>query len=345
MDITWQKYRLPLDNFRISKGTFQHRNCLIVKLAQGGLYGLGETTEISYYDIRLDEFEALLTKNYGRLNAIRLTHPIPYYEKIKAILGPHPFLLSAIDGAAWDLYGKMSKKSTRDIIPLGKAPDAKLPATSFTIGLGSVPYVLSKIDENPWPVYKIKLGGDDDLTLINHVCRHSSARLRIDANGGWTSSFCQTMDENLTDQNIEFIEQPLPHELMHQMPALKKSGTIKYIADESCQGLEDVAQCAQGFNGINIKLMKCGGITNAIQMIKRARDLGLEIMIGCMTESSIGISAAAQLLPWVDYADLDGAMLIKEDIATGVTFDSEGQVKYVETSGHGCKLASAQYAS
>jgi L-alanine-DL-glutamate epimerase-like enolase superfamily enzyme len=336
MQIAWKKYRLPLEGFTISKGTFYHRDCLIIKLTQGNLSGLGELTAISYYDIAIDPLIEIIEKNLQRLSALRLVDPTEHFQRVKSILGNHPFLLSAFDCAAYDLYAKLKQSATRDLIPL-ENPRASLPQTSFTIGLGSCDRVIEDIIKTPWPIYKIKLGGEQDLQIMQEIKRNTSAILRVDANEGWTNTNCLAYAQRLQEMDVEFIEQPLPRSHEKGMAYLKKNVDIPLIADESCQTFDDVERCQEGFDGINIKLMKCGGITPAIQMIKKAKELNLKIMLGCMTESSIGISAAAQLIPWVDYVDLDGAMLIKEDIATGITFEN-GTVQYDPGLGHGCQL-------
>ena len=339
MQITWKKYRLPLEAFTISKGTFHHRDCLVVQLTQDNYSGLGEATEISYYQVDLAHFESLIAKNHEAIAALHMDHPHTFYEQICLLLGDHPFLISAFDCAAWDLYGKMRGRSTRDLIPLSNQAKEPPPITSYTLGMDSPEACLAKMKANPWPAYKIKLGGTQDLAVMSALHGHTDAAFRVDANEGWSASFCRQATEAFVPYNVELIEQPLSRAQDDQMAALKKTSPIPYFADESCQGLADVEKCQIGFDGINIKLMKCGGITPAISMIEKARSLGLKIMIGCMTESSIGISAAAQLLSWVDYADLDGAMLIQKDIASGVQFEF-GEIKYVDEPGHGCSLYS-----
>ena len=153
--------------------------------------------------------------------------------------------------------------------------------------------------EMPWPIYKIKLGTDKDVEIVRELRKHTDAI---------------------------FMEA-----VMHQ-------SVLPVIADESCIVESDVEKCALHFNGINIKLTKCGGLTPARRMIKRAKELNLQVMVGCMTESTVGISAIAQLIPQLDYVDMDGAMLLKEDIADGVIIQDNGKVIFPTSGGSGISL-------
>jgi L-alanine-DL-glutamate epimerase-like enolase superfamily enzyme len=137
--------------------------------------------------------------------------------------------------------------------------------------------------------------------------------------------------------HVEFIEQPLPADQDAAMERVYRESALPVIADESCIVESDVERCADCFHGINIKLVKCGGLTPARRMIERARELGLQVMVGCMTESTVGISAIAQLLPLLDYVDMDGALLLAKDIATGVTIE-QGNCKYSSENGCGVTL-------
>ncbi len=341
MKVSWKIYRLELASpFTISKGTFTHRNALVIKLQDGQHYGLGEVTEISYYDIDLERLTKLISTNYERLCSLDLPSPEEYHQELQPILGHEPFLCSAFDCAAYDLFAKKNGISTRRYIGAEISDQSSLPKTSFTIGLGDIHEMVSKIRKQPWPIYKIKLGYPKDVDIIQAIAESTDSMIRIDANGGWSLEEAKVNIPALHDLGVEFIEQPLPAHDDQQLSDIFDATGIPIIADESCQGPADVEKCYGKYHGINIKLMKCGGITNARNMIKRARELNLKIMLGCMTESSIGISAAAQLMSLVDYVDLDGTMLIKRDIADGVKFVN-GQVSYPDAPGHGCHLIPA----
>ena len=185
-----------------------------------------------------------------------------------------------------------------------------------------------------WPIYKVKMGAEGDFEVLKLLREVTDAPFRVDANCGWTVENAASMIDQLVALNVELIEQPLPIEKIGDMPKLKKLSSLTLMADESCQEERDVDRCADGFHAINIKLVKCGGITPGVRMAKRARELGMKVMVGCMTESSIGISASAQLLPLLDYADLDGAVLLAKDIATGVLID-QGRPQFPNRPGLG----------
>jgi L-alanine-DL-glutamate epimerase-like enolase superfamily enzyme len=186
-------------------------------------------------------------------------------------------------------------------------------------------------------VYKIKLGTADDLGLLRELRRHTDATFRVDANCGWSAEQTIELAAAMKDLGVEFIEQPLPaDDLAGGRRAFERSA-LPLIADESCLTEDDVDRCAECFHGINIKLVKCGGLAAARRMITRARELGLKVMAGCMTESTVGISALAQLLPLLDYIDMDGAALLARDIATGVRL-IRGKCIYPDENGTGVQL-------
>jgi L-alanine-DL-glutamate epimerase-like enolase superfamily enzyme len=198
--------------------------------------------------------------------------------------------------------------------------------------------MVDKLREMPgWPIYKVKLGTADDLGIVRELRRHTDALFRVDANGGWTVERTIELAPALRDLGVEFIEQPLAPEDRDGARRVYQESVLPVLADESCVTEADVDRCAGLFHGINIKLVKCGGLAAARRMIDRARELELKVMIGCMTESTVGISAVAQLLPLVDYADIDGAALLAADIATGVRVD-RGRCIYPAAGGTGAQL-------
>jgi L-alanine-DL-glutamate epimerase-like enolase superfamily enzyme len=237
--------------------------------------------------------------------------------------------------AAWDLHGKLQGKSLR---ALWGTQGQDYPITSYTIGLDSTEKMVAKMKETPWPIYKIKLGTDRDVAIVTELRRHTDAVFRVDANCAWNASETIENSVALKELGVEFIEQPLPADDWEGMELVVHRSVLPVIADESCQVFSDVERCALHFHGINIKLTKCGGLTPARAMIQKARELGLKVMVGCMTESTVGISAIAQLLPELDYVDMDGAMLLKEDIAYGVAIDEGGEVIFPDMGGSGVTM-------
>ena len=224
-----------------------------------------------------------------------------------------------MDQAAHDLWGK---QRGQPVYKLWGLTLDRIPLSDYTIGIDTLEKMVSKMAEYAgWPIYKIKLGTPDDLRIVAELRRHTSAVFRIDANCGWTAEETIANSRELKTLGVEFIEQPLPADDWEGMERVFAESALPVIADESCQVEEDVARCHGTFHGVNIKLGKCGGMTPARRMIRRARELGMKVMIGCMTESTVGISAIAQFLPLLDYVDMDGAELIARDIATGVRLE------------------------
>ncbi len=198
--------------------------------------------------------------------------------------------------------------------------------------------MVAKLNEVPdWPVYKIKLGTADDIQIIRELRGHTDAVFRVDANCGW--SVTETIENSieLKELGVEFIEQPLLANDFDGSRRVYQDSALPIIADESCISESDVERCSGCFHGVNIKLVKCGGITPARRMIQQARQLGLKAMVGCMTESTVGISAIAQLLPLLDYVDMDGAALLAHDIARGVVVD-RGLCTFADENGNGVSL-------
>jgi L-alanine-DL-glutamate epimerase-like enolase superfamily enzyme len=346
MIIKIHPYNLPLkDTFRIAHESRTHQPTLIVELSDEttGLSGLGEAPMTRYYGLDSQTCTARLEKMAPAFRAqevegLRGKGVKGVLEAVgKEYQGLNPFLRCAIDVALHDLWAKAAGKR----LGLLWAQDRnRQTPTCYTIGLAPVEEMVRKLKAKPWPVYKIKLGrGDDDVALIRELRQHTDAPFYVDANTGWTAH--QTIDFSgpLKELGVVFIEQPLkPEDRAGQAEVLQHSA-LPVLADESCQTEEDVDKCADLFSGINIKVVKCGGLLAARRMIARARVLDLRVMAGCMTESSVGISAIAQLLPELDYADLDGAMLLAEDPANGVTFDpATGYALYPNRPGTGALL-------
>ena len=335
MDLELKTFNLQLQHtFQISREAYDVQPTLICCLQHQGHVGYGETTSNPYYGMTIDamisEIEAIRTD----IEQYDFQDPASFHEFLK-LNGLKPFTICALDLAAHDLYGKLLGKPLYEI--WGTTAE-HYPITNYTIGLDTVENMVAKMKEKPWPVYKIKLGTDKDIAIIKALRAHTSSVFRIDANCAWTAEETIHNAPLLKELGVEFIEQPLDANNWEGMEKVQHHSVLPVIADESCQTEEDVERCALHFNGINIKLTKCGGLTPALRMISRAKELGLKVMVGCMTESTVGISAIAQLLPQLDYVDMDGAMLLKEDIAEGVRILEGGVVKFPETGGSGIRL-------
>ena len=333
MKMRLHEFSLPLRHtFTISRGAVKDQPTLIVELEHYGLRGYGEATANPYYHASVEQMQAVLETVRDKVEGWDASEPQEFWESLAPRLGDHSFARCALDLAAWDLWGKLQGQPLYQLWGLSTKD---LPRSSYTIGMDDPEIMAAKLREFPhWPIYKIKLGGERDLESVRRLRQETDAVFRVDANCGWTFSQAVEHSQALKELNVEFIEQPLPAEQNDEMPRLKAASALPLIADESCSTLEDIEACAAGFDGINIKLVKCGGLTPARKMIERARQHGLQVMVGCMTESSVGISAAAQLLPLLDYADLDGAALLAEDIAVGVSVEN-GVCRYSRENGCG----------
>jgi len=334
-ELSIQKYRLELNHpFRITHSSRMHQTVLIISLHHDGITGIGEASLPSYYHLNIDALQDFFLQQKSQLEALQLTTPEQFWRAARPVLSEHPPLQCALDIAAYDWYGK---KNNKPLYHLWNLDIEQSPMSSYTIGWGTEEEMLEKMQEMPWPIYKIKLGVGDDLARIQALRSQSEAIFRIDANTGWTAEQTLELSAPLKALGVEYIEQPTPPDQMEEMDQVKLASQLPLIADESCQVMEDVEKCAPYFHGVNIKIMKCGGLTPALEMIKKARALNLKVMLGCMLESSVAISAAAQLLPLADYADLDSILLINNDPARGVKLE-EGKFLYTERPGTGAAV-------
>ena len=338
MKMVLHEVALPLRHeFTIAHGSTTVQESLIVELADGLHRGFGEGTASRYYGVSVGRMREDLEALRGGLESFAWEEPAELYDRFAPQLARDRFALCALDEAAHDLWGK---RLGRPVYRLWGLDVGHIPPSNFTIGIDSIETMIAKLAEVPgWPVYKIKLGTDDDLDIIRHLRRHTDAVFRVDANTAWTADQTIRFSHELAALGVEFIEQPMPPDAWDAMRRVVAESALPIIADESCIVEEDVARCAGHFHGVNIKLTKCGGLTPARRMIERARSLGLKVMVGCMTESTVGISAIAQLLPLLDYVDMDGAMLLAADVASGVQLKN-GFAVYPEENGCGLRLLS-----
>lgn len=318
-------------SFTISKGTKTHQPAFIVELGYFGVKGYGEAPAIAYYNIPVEKMQEDLESKKALLEKFSFSDPERFWHFLHHLFPHNSFLVCALDMAGWDLYGKLKGKP---LYELWKLDSTKSPVTDFTIGIDTIDIMVAKMKEQPWPVYKIKVGVPGDMEMVAALRENTDATFRVDANAGWGVEEALQKIPVLKQLGVELIEQPLAKDDWEGMKVLYNQSVIPLIADESCVTEADVEKCHLHFHGINIKLTKCGGITPARRMITKARQLDLKVMIGCMNESSIGTAAIAQLGPLADYLDMDGPLLLAEDIAKGVTFDF-GKIIYTDLPGLG----------
>jgi len=320
--------------FTISRGSRDAVDSIIVSLHSNDHTGYGEATANPYYHSTTQQMADLILAKQSDIEHFEWDDPQEFYNWIKKEFPHQAFIQCTLTNAAYDLKARIEGKSLRSYLGLTENPNL---ISNYTIGLGTAEEMLSKMKEQPWPIYKIKLGTSEDMKLIRALRKETKSSFRIDANCGWTAEETIERSFELKELGVEFIEQPLPADHWEEMYRVKKESALPLIADESCCVLSDVSKCKNAFHGINIKLMKCGGIYNALTMISEAKNNNLNVMMGCMTESSIGISTIAQFASSLDYVDLDGAMLVKNDPAEGVKL-IDGKIIYSNILGSGARL-------
>lgn len=333
-------YDLPLKHpFTISRETITEQPTLIVELCCDGESGFGEATTNSYYGVTIDSMASGLEACRDVIEAFDWSNgrPEQLWEQLAPRLRDNPFALCAVDQAAYDLWGKLQGKPVYELWGLDAS---SIPESNYTIGIDSIDTMVEKLQEfGDWPIYKIKLGTDRDRSVIERLRKETDARFRVDANCGWDPEEVLGHAEFMKSYGVEFIEQPLPADAWEPMKQIFRASPLPVIADESCREEPDVPCCDGFFHGVNIKLVKCGGLTPARRMIEAARLRQMKVMVGCMTESSVGISAIAQLLPMLDHVDMDGAVLLARDIAEGVVVE-RGRCQYPDRPGCGVVLNS-----
>ena len=329
MQLHFHKTELHLkETFSIAYGNYDKRDALVVKLSHLGKDGYGECVAINYYGINLEDFVLKLKEIQPRIENQKIIHPKEFFAFLEQFQ-LHHFLLSALDCAYWDLFGKLENKSFSDINQL---ENKTLTESSITISIAEIDEQIRKIENSSWNKFKIKCNG---FNLKNtEKLLNLNRNIALDANASFTKEDCLFIQETSGFQKLMYIEQPLE---IGNFGILKNGNSVNWMADEDCQDLTFLEKLKPYYSSINIKLMKCGGLTPALEMITEAKKLGYKIMLGCMTESSIGISAGCAIAGLLDFADLDGANLISNDYATG-SFVDNGKIILSEKPGLGIAL-------
>ncbi len=310
MNIQWKTYRLQCTHpFGISRSSHTFYDVIYVYLVDGDIVGRGEAAPsaryLEYHDQIIKQLKLFDDWNLpdGELETV--------WHFLEGRTGGIKSLEAAFSMAVLDWWGQKIGKSIGDLFNVPREPSIR---TSFTIAIGDLDTLPQKIEEaEPYPILKVKLGTPDDKDIINIIRNETDKVIRVDANEGWTLASGIEMCHWLSDRNVEFIEQPLPAKLVDDTAKLREESPLPIIADENSLVASNIPEIAHAFDGINIKLMKCGSLFEAKRMIDTAHEYNLKIMFGCMVESSVGITAASHLSPDVDFADLDGHILIDND--------------------------------
>jgi L-alanine-DL-glutamate epimerase-like enolase superfamily enzyme len=333
VELSYWEQSLPFEYpFTISNGrTKTHQHSLMVRLSLGNWEGVGEAPAIAYYDVTVEAMMAQLEKHRKVIEKFALIDPERFWHFLHHLFPNDPFLVCALDMAGWDLWGQMKKQPLYQLWgtewPTAKSDVSIIlpPICDYTLGIDPIEKMVQKMEAHPWPIYKVKVGTEYDIEMITALRQHTDKPIRVDANAGWTTEEALLKIPLLAKLGVELVEQPLAKDNWEGMEQLKKQGVLPLFADEGCVMEQDVAKCANYFDGINIKLTKCSGLTPALRMIKEARALGLKVMMGSMNESVIGSAAIAQFLPQLDLVDMDGPLLMTELNGVGLNYCFENE--------------------
>lgn len=338
-NLDYQLAQLPLEQpFTIARGTKTKVDNVIVSLTAEGVTGYGEAAPNKRYDedaAKVSRFiEQLPEKLFTNIDsAMELAQRLDraeddFSQTMKSAK-------SAVEMAYLDWWGK---KQAKPLWKIWSAPSNKTPSTSFTIGLDTVQVMQQKVrDAEDSPIMKVKLGTDRDREIIEGIREVTNKPIRVDANEGWTSlEQAKRQISFLATNNVELVEQAMPASTAKDvLVELKQWSPLPLVADESFKGDEDLDEIHGYYDGINIKLAKIGSLVKARKVIEQARERGLKVMIGCMIESTLGISAGSLLGTWADYVDLDGNLLISKDPFEGLRLDEQKRVVLSNRSGLG----------
>ena len=336
MELSYALYNVHCAHpFGISRSTHISYPEIFIYLTQDGIIGRGEASPSERYGETAESIITTLERG------IQFPDTIETPEKFEEFVLPKCAGINAQEAAFsmayLDWWTQREGQSIKDYFGV---MDNTGPLISYTIAIGNLDLIAQKVEEaSPYKIIKVKLGTDHDKEIINAVRAETDKVIRVDANEGWNLETAIEMCSWLAVRNIELIEQPLPAAKLADTAELRKKSPLPLIADENCLYPKHIPEIAHAFDGINIKLKKCGSLLVAKQMIDMARELDLKIMLGCMVESSVGITAAAHISPLVDYADLDGHLLIDNDPYDGVRIVN-GRVVIPHGNGLGVELNS-----
>lgn len=335
MHLKYRAFELKLKHpFKITRGVRTSNWVVLIELEHDGVIGYGEASPSQRYGENIETVQNFLNK----VDLSKFDDPFNLEEILNYVDSIEPGNTSAkagIDIALHDLIGKLLNVPVYKLFGLNKE---KTPITSFTIGIDEPSVIEQKVKEaEEYPILKVKLGLENDEEIIRTIRRITDKPIRVDANEGWkTKEVALEKIRWLQDEGIELVEQPMPANELDSVAWLRDKVDIPIIADENCIRLYDVPTLGKAYDGINIKLMKSTGIREAIKMINTARAMSMKIMIGCMIESSVGITAGAHISPLVDFADLDGNLLITNDPFEGVRVEN-GKLILPDEPGLGVK--------
>ncbi len=315
---------VPRFVFRVGHTTHRESHSIFIRIEdRDGFTGHGEAVPSRFFGETADDTRDKLLRAAGWLRGLSIRSVADLeaaWQEAWRVVQPSRSAQCALDVALWDLLARREGRSVAELAWGGK-PRA---LHSFaTIGISEEHEIEAKLAElHGHPLIKIKMDHRADLDAVRRVRERFDATIAVDANGAWTADDLRALIPPLADLGVLFIEQPLPRDRDAEMEPFAREPRLPLIADESCATLEQVERMPGRFSGFNIKIGKCGGLTPALAMVRRARALGLKVMAGCRLESSLNIAAAAVVAQGADYADLDGAWLLGNDPFRGLPFDA-----------------------
>lgn len=303
------------ETFTIARSSVDTQDVVVAALEHDGITAYGEGAPVRYWGESVESMTEALEHDGDALLGRDLRDIESVARRLREWDGPQG-AKQALDGAVHDWVGKCYGQPVWRLLGL----DGTQPRTSFTIGISDLAETVRKVEAAPgFAVYKVKVGGPGDLERLEAIRGVTDATLRIDGNEGWTLQTAEEMLPHLVSLGVEFIEQPFPAEDRDSYLGYRRlAGRIPVLIDEGCKDLASVPSIADYADGIVIKLAKCGGIREALRMVHAARALDLQVMLGCMIESQLGIVEAAQLGSLADHVDLDGHLLITDSPFTGL---------------------------
>ncbi|MBC8344984.1 MAG: dipeptide epimerase [Candidatus Marinimicrobia bacterium] len=338
MKLSFTTFRINCTHpFGISRSSHDYYDIVYVYLEGEGVMGRGEAAPSARYNEFTEGIMKVLEDGISLPDS--MTDPVEFSNHVLPQSKGIKSLEVALSMAILDWWCQKEGISLFEYV--GANPE-KTPKTSFTISIGDMGLIPEKVAEaSPYHILKIKLGmgENQDKAIMNAIRAETDTLIRVDANEGWDLDTGIKMCKWLAERNVEFVEQPFKSTNLKDTAALREKSPLPLIADENSLNSGDIPGIHGVFDGINIKLMKCGNLFEAMKMVKMARERDMSIMLGCMIESSIGITAAAHLSPLVDYADLDGNLLINNDPYLGVTVEN-GKLVLPKGNGLGVSLNS-----
>ena len=336
MRLTWRPLDLTLEEpFTISRSSIAVRHNVLVEIEVGGVAGRGEAEPTPYYGetagtalTALERFDPAPLEGIGRDDSIE--------EIVSACaeqLRGHVSVLAALDAALWDVRGR---QLGRPVWALLGAPGTCRVPTSYTIAIADPDAMARRAERaaRSYKVLKVKVGTDDDAARLRAIREVTALPIRLDANAAWRADEARERVGQLAEFGIELVEQPCAREDIEGLARVREASPVPILADESCHTAADIPRLASAVDGVNVKLVKSGGLCEGARVVAAAGEHGMKVMIGCMTSSSLAITAAAHLAGRADFVDLDGNLLLAEDPFRGALVE-DGVIQIPQSPGLG----------